>query len=198
MYRATAHAEGGIRTMAGALERSRRRSSPDPPTRAPHDEAMQAMSIPNESGRAGSRLDPPDLVAGALEGVRATLAMSAVLAVAKVVRLMPAQPPVLIVEHLLPGLPRSVVQPLAWAAHLGYGAAAGAAYRVLAGRGGRTSGALFGLALWAGSYEGWVPVAGVLPPAHADDRGRVLSMVAGHLVYGSVLGGLRRRGSAPR
>jgi uncharacterized membrane protein YagU involved in acid resistance len=79
--------------------------------------------------------------------------------------------------------------------HVGFGAAAGAAY-------GATSrvrppsawtGALFGLAIWVVSYKGWIPALGVMPPPEDDERGRTLTMAAANVVYGATLGMLSRR-----
>ena len=53
-------------------------------------------------------------------------------------------------------------------------------------------GATYGFLVWAAGYEGWVPMLGILPPAHRDRRSRVATMMLAHLVYGSVLGRLLR------
>jgi hypothetical protein len=47
--------------------------------------------------------------------------------------------------------------------------------------------------VWLAGYEGWLPMMGILPPAHRDDRGRVGTMVAAHLVFGAALGFVLRR-----
>ena len=78
---------------------------------------------------------------------------------------------------------------LGLAAHLGFGASAGAAYALLP----RVAGPLargigWGLAVYAASYQGWVPAMGALPPASRDRRDRVAVMVAAHVVYGGLLG----------
>jgi hypothetical protein len=138
--------------------------------------------------------DPPaPPLAGVAAGVAATLAMSGLLVAAKALGALPKQPPVLIVEKVLPNLPEAVAQPLSWAAHLGYGAVGGAVLPVLLRRVTPVRGLAYGLLIYLGSYEGWVPVAGVLPPAHADDRRRVVTMLAAHVVYGAVLGRLLAR-----
>jgi hypothetical protein len=43
------------------------------------------------------------------------------------------------------------------------------------------------------SYEGWVPAAGIMPPAHRDRPSRSATMVVAHAVYGAVLGLWTRR-----
>jgi uncharacterized membrane protein YagU involved in acid resistance len=76
-------------------------------------------------------------------------------------------------------------------AHFGYGAAAGALYGAIApalpgpplGKG-----IAFGLAVWAGSYLGWLPAAGILRPATHEPAGRNTMMIAAHVVWGAVLG----------
>jgi hypothetical protein len=126
--------------------------------------------------------------------VLATGAMSGVLLAAAAAEVMREQPPVLIVRKFLPNLQEPLVQAASWAAHFAYGAAGGALHHAVLLRSSPAAGAGYGLLLYAGSYEGWVPVAGILPPAHADDRRRVAVMVAAHLVYGAVLGARRSRG----
>ena len=49
-------------------------------------------------------------------------------------------------------------------------------------------GVCFGLAVWAVSYQGWIPKLGILPAAHRDRPGRRRTMVVGHVLYGAVLG----------
>ena len=81
---------------------------------------------------------------------------------------------------------------------MGYGATAGVAYAALtrpASRGPLT-GTFFGLAVWAGSYEGWVPAAHVLPPTHRDRRARAITILLAHVVYGATLGVVARRTGA--
>jgi len=139
-----------------------------------------------------------EVVTGAATGVVATLAMSAVLALAARRGLLKEPPPRAIVRTALPGLSEEAVDVGAILAHLGYGSAAGVAHRALLGGPGPAASVLYALGLYAGSYEGWVPLLGALPPAHLDDRARQASMIAGHVVYGAVLGVLaaRRRRAA--
>ncbi len=80
---------------------------------------------------------------------------------------------------------------LTWASHFAYGAGCGAAYALLAG-GKRLppalAGASFGLAVWAGSYLGWLPAAGLLRPATEHPTRRNALMIAAHLVWGATAG----------
>lgn len=80
---------------------------------------------------------------------------------------------------------------LTWAAHFAYGAACGAVYAPLA----RSSdlppalkGAAFGVAVWAGSYLGWLPAAGILRPATEHPPRRNALMIAAHVVWGVAAG----------
>jgi hypothetical protein len=142
--------------------------------------------------RGGGRMDRGvrDAIAGAAAGVGATLAMSGALALAAGAGLLQEPPPRAIVRRLLPGLSRETTNASAVLAHLGYGAAAGVVHRAVLGAPGPAASVLYALTLWAGSYQGWVPLIGALPPAHLDDRRRQVSMVIAHVVYGAVLGAL--------
>ena len=77
--------------------------------------------------------------------------------------------------------------------HFGYGAAMGAGYAMAApyvDLSAELKGPAFGLALWAGSYLGWLPAAGIRPPATRRPASENAMMVASHIVYGMVLGKL--------
>ncbi|RIL06956.1 MAG: hypothetical protein DCC71_04775 [Proteobacteria bacterium] len=92
-----------------------------------------------------------------------------------------------VAEHMEP----STRLATATAAHFGYGAAAGAVYAAVAPLlpgPPAARGALFGLGVWAGSYLGWLPAAGILPPATREPAGRNAMMIASHLVWGAALG----------
>ena len=73
------------------------------------------------------------------------------------------------------------------AAHFGFGTSAGAVYGAV-GRPlmpGVSGGMVFGLLVWAGSYLGWLPAAGILPPATRMPRQRNVLMIVAHLVWGA-------------
>jgi uncharacterized membrane protein YagU involved in acid resistance len=98
------------------------------------------------------------------------------------------------------------VQNLTLGAHFGYAALTGALYGLLIPRRGLAgvgAGILFGFGVWASSYLGWLPAAGVRQPVTYDPRARTGLMIGGHLVWGAVLGilmagtGLRARTSIP-
>jgi hypothetical protein len=80
---------------------------------------------------------------------------------------------------------------LTLAGHFAYGAACGAVYAPLA----RAlkpppvaGGVAFGLAVWAGSYLGWLPAAGILRPATEHPARRNALMIAAHVVWGATTG----------
>jgi hypothetical protein len=140
------------------------------------------------------------LVDGAVAGAVATVPMSGVMLAAGEAGAMGRQPPRLITDAALDAA--GVEQPseaasrsAAAAAHVGFGTAAGAVFALLqATLRPRTSpvvnGVAFGLAVWALSYEGWVPALGIMPRPEDDRDGRPQSMIAAHIVYGAVLGAL--------
>jgi len=140
-------------------------------------------------------ITPGGALRGVAAGLVATVAMSTFMVAAERAGMMPGLPPRRIVDRFAPGLGEPAADVATVVSHAGYGAVAGAAFgSVAAGRRWVVpAGTAFGVLLWASGYEGWVPLANVLPPAHRDHRGRVITMVSAHLVYGSVLGALLRR-----
>ncbi|GGK97107.1 hypothetical protein Sme01_35470 [Sphaerisporangium melleum] len=88
-------------------------------------------------------------------------------------------------------------------AHFAFGAGCGGLFALaLARREPRVAaGVAYGLAIWAVSYQGWVPGLGIMPPVHRDRPGRQAIMAAGHVVYGTALAlalhRLRRGGRTP-
>jgi hypothetical protein len=128
-------------------------------------------------------------VRGAAAGIVATAAMSACMIGLERAGVMPGQPPRMIVDRLAPELSERTADAVALTMHAAYGAAAGAVFaQVAGGRRAPMLGAVYGFLVWAAGYEGWVPMLGVLPPAHRDRRSRAATMMLAHLVYGYVLG----------
>jgi hypothetical protein len=87
---------------------------------------------------------------------------------------------------------------LTLAAHFGYGAATGALYALAVPpapgvAAGALRGAGWGLAVWAGSYLGWLPAARILKPATEHPARRNALMIGAHLVWGAALGALLAR-----
>jgi len=140
-------------------------------------------------------------IAGGLAGLLATVPMTMVMV--RLHRRLPlgqryALPPRIITDAVAESVPLPVrLMPergpdRALAAHFAFGAATGALYGILAsrtsGKPGIGSGFAFGLSVWATSYLGWVPAAGLMPPATRQPARRNAMMVAAHIVWGAVLG----------
>jgi len=51
-----------------------------------------------------------------------------------------------------------------------------------------SNGVTYGLGVWASSYLGWLPAAGLHPPAHGESGGRNGMNIGAHVVWGAVLG----------
>jgi len=131
---------------------------------------------------------------GALAGIAATFAMTA--AMQRMHRLLPnderyALPPREITDSIggSPLLPASGANrsAAALANHFAFGALAGAIYAALFPRRGTAPGVIYGLAVWAASYLGWIPAAGILPDATRHPLRRNLLMLAAHVVWGATL-----------
>jgi uncharacterized membrane protein YagU involved in acid resistance len=134
------------------------------------------------------------LLRGALAGGLATAPMSGVMMGAKQLGLVGGMPPEKITAKFLnkAGIQRSRTQQdvLATATHVGFGAAAGAAFGVVAPRrliARVPLGMAYGTAIWGVSYMGWVPALGIMPRADRDRRDRQMVMLVGHIVYGTAL-----------
>lgn len=139
---------------------------------------------------------------GAVAGVLATLPMTVLLLAGQRAGLTGRLPPSKITSKVLRAAGSRREKPpghsLATAvAHFGFGAGAGAIlgalYRPETRAGGALVGAAYGTVVWLASYMGWVPAAGVMPPATRDRPGRPATMLAGHWLYGAVLGALLAR-----
>jgi uncharacterized membrane protein YagU involved in acid resistance len=136
------------------------------------------------------------ILLGALAGLAATAPMTLAM------KLMHEQLPP---EEQYPLPPRQVAEGLAeiagvnehldeedreaatWASHFAFGAVSGALYGALSGglkRHAALAGAGFGVAVWAGSYLGWLPAAGILTPATEHPPRRSALMIASHVVWG--------------
>ena len=80
--------------------------------------------------------------------------------------------------------------------HFGYGALFGSLYAASSERlplHSSLKGALAGLAVWIGSYLGWLPAMGILRPATQHPWRRNLMMIVAHLVWGVTLGEITRK-----
>lgn len=79
--------------------------------------------------------------------------------------------------------------------HFLFGAAAGSVYGMVEEKipvNPAIKGPLAGMAVWTGSYLGWVPALGILPPATEHPWRRNLMMIVAHLIWGMTLGALAR------
>lgn len=137
-----------------------------------------------------------DVAAGATAGTVATVPMSAVMWAAQQAGLIRKQPPEEITEAALHTAgahpPEHEEDRVTVVNHLLFGAVAGglfgACHRALPGTGRHVpAGAVFGLAVWATAYQGWVPALDIMPPADEDQPGRPASMAVAHVVFGAVL-----------
>lgn len=133
---------------------------------------------------------------GALAGTVATLPMSLFMLGAQKAGLMGKQPPEHITESFLDRIgirkrPDEAEDVLAALNHFVFGAVGGAIYGLV--RRERVpevpQGMAFGLAMWAASYKGWVPAAGIMPDPDHDRPGRPTAMIAAHLLFGGALAG---------
>lgn len=143
---------------------------------------------------------------GALGGLLATIPMT--LAMVTLFRRLPADeqyplPPREITEELTRRAGQSErlgdgqQGALSLALHFGYGGLTGAFYPLLAGSGQLAPillgsplrqtlfGSSYGMAVWAGSYLGWIPALQLLGPATAQPVHRRSLMIGAHLVWGA-------------
>ncbi len=142
------------------------------------------------------------LLVGATAGALSTVAMSAVMLGAKRAGVTGELPPERITRRVIDAVSAEppddqTTDAVAAVAHLGFGAVAGALFGLLttrtgAARGSPASAAFTGMiyatGIWLVSYQGWVPALGIMPPASSDLRGRAVTMLTAHWVYGAALG----------
>jgi uncharacterized membrane protein YagU involved in acid resistance len=83
-----------------------------------------------------------------------------------------------------------VIDALSTLSHYAYGASCGAVLGALVARRWPASkpvaGAAFGAAIWAASYLGWLPAAGLRKNALHDHKERSVQLIAAHLVWGAL------------
>jgi hypothetical protein len=145
---------------------------------------------------AGRIHEMNEVLRGALAGLAGTGVMSVAMASAKAAGLLAGEPPPRTVSRNLEetiGVYDHLPQPAfeaSWVSqHLAYGTAAGMVYALAQERLKLTepvpAGPLFGVALWAFGYVGWLPATGLYPPPTAEPRRRVATLIAAHLIYGT-------------
>jgi len=140
-------------------------------------------------------------LAGAIAGTAATIPMTVLMVYMH--RRIPASerktlPPKQITKEVVSGLgaqdmvdEKTELETMSAASHLAYGAASGAAYALIAplvDLPPAMKGTLFGLAVWTGSYLGWLPMAGVRQSATKRPMSESAMMIAAHIVFGMFLG----------
>jgi hypothetical protein len=84
---------------------------------------------------------------------------------------------------------------LTLALHFAFGAATGMAYGALEEKipgHPAVKGPLAGMAVWTGSYLGWIPALGILPSAVEHPLRRNVLMIVAHLIWGLTLGAFAR------
>jgi putative membrane protein len=145
------------------------------------------------------------LLQGALAGFIATLPMSIAMLIGW--RLLPRReqyhlPPWLITEEISERvgiedhLSENKLVGLTIFSHFAYGALFGAVYARFDDRlplHSSLKGALSGVALWAGSYLGWLPAVGILTPATRHPWRCNLLMIIAHVIWGVTLGEVTRK-----
>ena len=148
--------------------------------------------------------NPPvgKMLRGAVAGLVATLPMT-IFMQASWLRL-PARelhplPPRQITHRLVRefGLHRRISQTneriLTWLLHFLFGAAAGSVYGILDDSipgDAEVKGLLAGTAVWSGSYLGWIPLLGIMPPATKHPWRMNVLMIVAHFIWGLTLGRL--------
>ena len=122
--------------------------------------------------------------------------MSVAMAIAKAVGLVAGEPPPRTVSRnaeeaagVYEPLPQPAFEASWVGQHFAYGTAAGMVY-ALARKQWKLAdpvpaGPLFGVALWAFGYVGWLPATGLYPPPSAEPMRRVATLIAAHLIYGT-------------
>ncbi|MGE0665618.1 MAG: hypothetical protein AB7O49_03570 [Sphingomonadales bacterium] len=139
------------------------------------------------------------LLFGAIAGLAATTAMTGVMR--RMHPHLPAGeryplPPRQITERVarMAGIHASenALETAAVVAHFLYGGLTGAAYPLITRSRSPVVGAGYGIATWAASYLGWLPLAGILKPATEHPVRRNLLMLTAHALWGAALAsGLR-------
>lgn len=147
-----------------------------------------------------------NLLAGAIAGGVATLAMSPLMAprlTRAVARTVPDTAPLeefpprrvvqAVEQRVSDGepLPEQAEDIATWTSHIGFGMAMGALYGLArpASRGSSAAtGALFGLTVWAVSYLGWLPAIGVTTGTASGRPDTLPFPFVAHVVYGLTTG----------
>jgi hypothetical protein len=138
------------------------------------------------------------IMRGAAAGLLATVPMTAFMRAAW--RLLPRReqyplPPRLITRKVTDEKEPDRLTVLTYVFHFLFGAATGSVYAAIEDKvplHSSAKGILMGLAVWTGSYLGWIPLMGILPPATKHPLRRNLLMIVAHVIWGFALGRLTR------
>ena len=142
---------------------------------------------------------------GAAAGLMATLPMTIFMQAAWLrlpAREMHPLPPRQITRKWLKQLvvPRRVSQPsqivLTGVLHFLFGSMAGSLYGIVEEKlplRSPVKGSLAGMVVWTGSYLGWIPVLGIMPPATKHPWRMNLLMIVAHLIWGVSVGVLAKK-----
>ena len=135
-------------------------------------------------------------IEGAVAGVAATAVMTGVRMAADRVGIHERRPAHSVIVRRLRGVTGRKpwgheAETTATIAHYAFGAAAGAAYAVVAPRRARVRGLgiLYSVAIWLVSYFGVLPWLRLMPCPERDATGRQVVLAVDHVVYGLVLDG---------
>lgn len=168
-----------------------------------HPDSMRAVPF-----TSGYEFLDRKLLRGAAAGAMATVPMSISMLIGW--RLLPRRekyhlPPRLVTEEITrrigvkERIPEEGLIGLTIFSHFAYGAVFGASYALFEQRftwHSSLKGVLAGLALWTGSYLGWLPAMGILTPATRHPWRRNLLMVVAHVIWGVTLGEILRKRTA--
>jgi hypothetical protein len=129
------------------------------------------------------------LLMGALAGIAGTFAMTA--AMDRLHRRLPPGeryplPPREITDAIAPAPTNEAAKDRSIAAHFAFGSAAAALLATPGEPMTLRRGIAGGLAVWAASYLGWVPGAGILRTVDRHPARRTALMIAVHIVWGAV------------
>jgi uncharacterized membrane protein YagU involved in acid resistance len=143
------------------------------------------------------------MIKGAVAGLLATFPMTLFMRAAW--RMLPALekyplPPRLITKKVVrevePNERLSADNLTALTLLLHFGAFTGALYGVVEDKirmKAAAKGMLMGTAVWSGSYLGWIPMLGILPPATEHPWRRNVLMIVAHFIWGGALGVLAQK-----
>jgi hypothetical protein len=134
-----------------------------------------------------------DAAYGAIAGFTATLAMTLAMRELHARLREPERyplPPREIIDRLAPESDSGIStetrrRTASMATHFAYGALTGGIYGAFKPKGRLVPGSLYGVAVWAGSYLGWIPAAKILRPATTHPLSRNALMIGAHLVWGA-------------